>query len=174
MPNAHPALQKVIEVALASDPAAHAQDVRGRGVRIERDEIARSPPQISRSRQQIVRLEGLLALHAQRGEVQLEPTALFVVWVEIDCHQHGLARIGSGLAVDEQRVVVATMEHEPAVALQRLILAANPIYARDEVRETVGALQLPAAQLVLLRVAVLLAPWLARLVLEQLEGRTID
>ena len=94
--------------------------------------------------------------------------------IEVDDGQHGVAPIGGLLGVREQRVVVDVMEHEPLVRLQGRVLAADPVDLADQRSEGVRALQVPAADLVLLRVQVLLAAGLARDVLAQLERRAVD
>ena len=65
-------------------------------------------------------------------------------------------------------------KHEPLVRLEGRVLAADPVDLADQRSERVGPLQVPAADLVLLRVQVLLAAGLARDVLEQLERRAVD
>ena len=54
------------------------------------------------------------------------------------------------------------------------MLAAYPVHSRDQVVQAVWTIEIPVAELVLLRIEVFLAARLARLVLEQFERRTID
>jgi len=60
------------------------------------------------------------------------------------------------LRVRDDLVVLGGVEHQTRVALQRRILAANFVDQRDQLAQAVGAVAVPAADLVLLGVEVLL------------------
>ena len=66
------------------------------------------------------------------------------------------------------------MEPQAVVALESRVVLADVVDQRDQLAQAVGALQVPASELILLRIEVFLGALLARLVLTELEGRSID
>src|SRR5438093_8070286 len=91
--------QEVLEVLLPSDPAPYPEDVTGHDLRVQLDVVARPLPQEPGVRQQVVRLERLARLDAERLEVELDPAAVPVVWVGVDDRQHDVVAVRVALAV---------------------------------------------------------------------------
>ena len=87
--------------------------------------------------------------------------ALRVVRVEVDHGQHDVRIVGRALRVRQQLLVLGEVEPQAAVALQRRVLAPDPVDDARSARVTFGV-AVPVAQLVLLRVQVLLRAGLAR------------
>ena len=85
-----------------------------------------------------------------------------------------LVAVGARLAVGDELLVVDRVELEAVVRLQRRVLAADAVEARDVVAEGLGRLQVPLPDLVLLGVEVLLAPLLPGRGDQQLEGGAVD
>src|SRR5207249_10163676 len=79
--------QEVLEVVLAADAAAEAEDLARHGVRIDLDVVALSAPQEARAGDELVGLEGTVALDAQLLQGQMDPAALHVVRVDVDHRQ---------------------------------------------------------------------------------------
>src|SRR5690606_39891403 len=66
------------------------------------------------------------------------------------------------------------MKAQAPARLQRRILAPNTIDARDEAGKAMRSVEIPPAELILLRVEVLLTARLSRPVLDELECRPVD
>src|ERR1700692_4275566 len=164
-------LGEIVEVALAAHMAPNAEDVGGRVTRVEEDVVARSFPQVARAGEQIVSLEGLLCRESHRGQVDIDKSRLRVMRVDDD--EHGLIAVRMRLAVGEQRIVIDGMEFQAAVALQRRVVAADAVHARDEVAQAVRTLQVPVTQLVLLRIKIIFAAGVARRMLHELKCRAV-
>src|SRR6185312_5004121 len=138
--------------------------------RVERDVVARPAPEKSRTGQQVVYLEAALGRQAQCCEVQLQPTRLSVVGIEVDDGEHGVphGRAGvsaavslAGLAVGDEILIVDVMELQTPVALQGGVFATDAIEQCNQPTQALGPVAIPEARLVLLRVQVLLTAGLA-------------
>ncbi len=66
------------------------------------------------------------------------------------------------------------MKPQTPIALQRKIFAANLVYQRDQLLETVRPVKVPQANLIFFGFEIFLAARHPRPVLQQLEGRSID
>src|SRR5512146_111716 len=103
--------------------------------RVERDIVARPTPEKPRSGQQVVYLEAALGRQTQRREVQLQPSRLRVMGIEVDDREHrvphgsalasalGSTLLTAGLpasrlAVGDEILIVDVMELQTPVALQ--------------------------------------------------------
>ena len=95
-------------------------------------------------------------------------------WIEVHQCQHDVISIFGPLAIGDDVLVVDGMESQPLVGLERGVLAPNCVDLRNQTAEIVRSADVPALQLVLLGVEVLLAPRLGRRMLAQLEGRPVD
>src|SRR6185312_16832379 len=128
--------------------------------RVERDVVACTAPEKSRSGQQIVYLEAAaFGGQAEGSEVQLQPARLGMVGVEVDDREHGVPH-GSAcvsaafdlarLAVGDEILIVDVMELQTPVALQGCILTPDAIEQCNQRPQGVGAVAVPAARLILL------------------------
>src|SRR5437762_13232806 len=89
--------QEVLEVVLASDPAAEAEDLPRHRARVQLDEVARAVPEVARPGDELVRLEGPLAVEAQLFQGKVDHPALHVVWVDVDDGRHHAGIVGRAL-----------------------------------------------------------------------------
>src|ERR1700735_3008428 len=90
-----------------------------------------------------------------------------------DRYDSGRRFIGR-LALSDDLIVVYRKKSQGPVCLERNLLAANLIYAADQRRQAVGALDVPHANLILFRIQVFLAARPQRLILAELESRAVD
>src|SRR5258706_9427531 len=142
------------------------EDVRRQCVRIELDEIAPAAPGVMARGDQI-----LERVAVARRAIEVEPSRLLMMRVEVDCDQDQV--VAYLLRVAQHLVVVGRMEAQAPVALQRRIFLSHVVELGDQLAQAVGPVALPAPDLVLLGVEVLLAARLARRVLHQLERRAV-
>ena len=94
---------------------------------------------------------------------------LHVMRIEVDDDQHGVGAVGRRLAVGDDLGVVGRVEAQRPIGLQRRMLAADLVDARDQLLDVPGPIPVPVPELVLLRVGVLLGAG-HRLRLAQLEA----
>src|ERR1044072_5421044 len=155
---------------LAPPRAPQTQDVRRGPLRLHGDEDARPSPVIAGPGQEVVHLEALVGAEPQGLEIESQPGRLRVARIEAHRDQHHVAEVLRRLAVAEDLVVLGGMEGERRVRLQGGVLPPDAVDEGDELGEAVGPVDVPGAELVLLRVEVLLASLLERPVLIALEG----
>src|SRR5690242_11872425 len=129
---------------------ADAEDVRGHHRRIELHVIAWSRPVIARFGQLVVYLEALGRRDAERAEIEVEPSRMTMMDIHVHDDEHGRIRRRIALREAEELIVVATVEHERLVVLERWLLLADAIHDRDDLAEAVRAIDVPVLQLVLL------------------------
>src|SRR6185312_11498029 len=166
-----PASYEILEIVLAARVAADPEDVGRHDVRVERDEVPARAPAIARLAEEVVDLEGLVGVDAERVAVDVDEAGVGVAHVEVDDDEDGAVVAALGEA--EQLLVVGGMEMQPAHVLQGAVLAADAIDETDERRHRIAAPEVPRAQLVLFVVDVFLDA-LARDVLHELVGRAVD
>src|SRR6202011_1264114 len=166
--------QEVLEVVFAADAAPETEDLRLRRRRAELDIVARPVPYVTRAAQELVRLVAAVSVDAERVERQVDHSHLPVVRIDVHHREHDISEVVRALRVGEDLVVLGRVEHESVVALQRRVLASHLVDQGDELAKALRAVALPAADLVLLRVEVLLRPRLFGTVLTELESWSID
>src|SRR5919197_118833 len=138
------------------------EDVRRERMRIQLHKIAPPAPGVVAGGDEIVQLVSV----AWRA-VEIHPARLHITRVQV---HHDEDEIVPGLlGVADELVIVRRMEAQAPVALQRRVLAPHLIQPCDERPQALGPLTVPALDLVLLGVEVLLTAWLARRILHQLE-----
>src|SRR6266571_5951009 len=164
--------QEVLEVVLAANAAPEPEDL-GWGIRAELDIVARPLPHVARPTEKLVRLVALVALDAEILERQVDHADLRVMRVKVDHRQHHVGQVLCALRVGEQLVVLGGVEPKAPVALKGRILAPDLVDQGDQLAQALAAFEIPAAQLVLLRVQILLGAWLLGPVLAQLERRAV-
>src|SRR5437870_5808989 len=76
--------EEVVEIALGARRTPYAEYVRGHPLRIEQDVVARTVPHVTRVGQQVMHLERVICVDAERLEIEHDPAGLRVVRVEID------------------------------------------------------------------------------------------
>src|SRR6185295_5941897 len=148
-------------ISLCSDNTEH---VRGKGLRVEAEEIAPAVPGVAPAAEQVLDLVG--AALARR---EIHPARLREARVEVDRDQDQVFTLLLG--VREQLVVVGRMELQAPVRLQRDVLHSDRIQFPYQRNQAVRPLAIPLLDLVLLGVQVLLAARLARRLLHELVGR---
>jgi len=119
-----------------------------------------------------VHLEGLVRREPEALQVELDEARLRVLEVEVDRDQDDVAFFL--LRINQQLRIVDVVEAQAPVALQGGIRLPHTVQQRDQLAQAVGAPEVPALHLVLLRVEVLLASGLAGRVLEELVRRPVD
>ena len=123
---------------------------------------------------QVVDLEALVRVDPQCVEVELQPPLLRQARIEVHHREDDVRAVLGALAVGDELVVVDAVEAQAAVALQRGVLLPDAVHAADEVRQALRPLELPVADLILLRVEVLLAALFQWLALLEFEGGPVD
>src|SRR5262245_9269483 len=93
--------------------------------------------------------------------------------VEVHDDDEDIREIGCRLSVCDEGAVVDGEEAQPAVVATRRVFAADAVQQRDQRLEAPGGVQVPMANLVLLRVPVILRAR-ERVADAELEGRTVD
>src|SRR5258706_6981426 len=156
---------EVFELLLGALVATEPEDMRRADVWIQLDVVARPMPQVARVGEQVVDLEGLPARDPKLIEVEVDPARLRMLPIEIDDYQYRVGTLASDLAVADELVVVAAVEAQVPVEVQRGVVTPGHVDASDEIPQSVGAIEVAVLDLVLFGVEVLFASWLARLVL---------
>src|SRR5690348_14148161 len=100
--------------------------------RLELDEVSAPAPEVALVRNGVVHLVRVMGGHAQCLYVQVEPARLDIAGIEIDHGDHDVRKIGRGLAIGNELIVVGGKEGEAPVALQRRIVTARRIHAGNE------------------------------------------
>src|SRR5690606_8642790 len=125
-------------------------------------------PQVGLARQLVVGLVGPLPRQPHRAEVEVEYGLLRVVGVDVDDDHDEVALVQLAAGPHEEAVVGRAVEADVAQPAQRRVAPADGVHAGDEGGHRVGPAPVARAELVLLRVEVLLVGVAGRLVLEQL------
>src|SRR5437588_8958477 len=94
-----PPLEVVIEVLLRPNPFSNFHDMRGQALRGELKIIAGAAPQKTAVAEQIVRLKCVASVQAERGEIEIYPTRLFVKRVQIAKDNCYVGKVVGRLAV---------------------------------------------------------------------------
>src|SRR5689334_23857561 len=150
--------------ATASDGllSRNTEDMRRQRVRVELHEVVAAAPGVMAARDEIVE-----HVARTRRAVEIDVACLRVPWVEVHADEDQVVALL--LRVAKELIVVADVEAKAPVALQRGISMADRIQAGDELAQASRPVAIPALDLVLLGVEVLLAARLARFRLHQLE-----
>ena len=122
----------------------------GRRVRIDLYVVARPIPAIIGIRQQILHLEGMFQIEPQVVEVQLYPAGVGMIRTQIDDDQYDVGSNRRALAITNQLIIICRVEMQALISVKRRILSTDLIHEADEVLQTVGPLDLPLLDLVLL------------------------
>ena len=83
--------------------------------------------------------EGLVWLEAEFGEIQIDPSSLRILMVEIHDDENHILLFGIRLAVADKERLVGRMKAQAAIAVQRRMFSANFVDARDEVCRFCGS-----------------------------------
>src|SRR5690606_9082333 len=132
------------KMAVALDP----KQVRRSTVRVEFHVIVRPPPGIAMPGEQVVHDEGLVPPEPERGHVELGPTGMCVLRMEVHYPQNDVSVIQGALAVTEQHVVGATVARKALMRLQREVRATDRVERAKQRGEAVGAVDAPRLDLV--------------------------
>src|SRR5687767_2046803 len=112
--------------------------MRGQLLGVELDVVAWTTPPIAAAAQEVVHLEGFV-----RGDVELRQRELDKARLrgpEIEVHRNEY-RIGFvPFAVNQELRVVDGMEVQAPVALQRRVVVADAVQARDQLAQAVGSI----------------------------------
>ena len=109
-----------------------------------------------------------------RSYVEAVTARLDVVRVEVDDDQDDVGEVGSGLPVGDHLVVIDREEPQVAVEVERRVLAADGVDPGDEVAEGPRSVEVPVADLVLLRVEIFLGAGLPGLADALFERGSVD
>src|SRR2546421_1044163 len=165
---------EVLEIGLAPQAAADAEDMGRRNLRVELDVMMGAGPDVARVAEQIVYLVRLLGVDTGGVGREEDPAPLDRMGIDVDDGQDDVVLRLGPLTVGQQLAVVQRVEAQTPVGLQGGVLAADAVDPGDQVAQAVRLLQVPGADLVFLGVQVLLTPGLERPALAELEGRTVD
>src|SRR5215204_5678115 len=144
-----------LDVAHAPD-GANGVETRRLVVRVEEDVLVRMP-EVRFAAEEIFDLERFLWFKSPLRQRQMEPRLMSVEWIKIDDDQHPVRAIRSGLAVGGDVLVVAGVEAQIVVEVQRGMFAADGVDAGDVGDGVPWPVPIPDFVLVLLGVEVLLA-----------------
>src|ERR1700716_1597005 len=158
---------------LAADAAPEPKDLRWDRVRVDLDEVAWTVPEIAGAAQQLVSLVAPVAPDTELLQGQRDHARLSVMRIDVDHCEHDVGEVGSGLGVGDQVIVLGRVELKAAIALQSGVFTPTIVDQRDELANAFRVVAIPAANLILLRVQVLLRPRLSRSRLAELEGRPV-
>src|ERR1051326_145743 len=114
-------------VSLAPDKT---EDMRGQGGRVELDEIAPARPRIAAAAEEIVHLVALARADAERLDGEIDPGRMAMVRAEVRRDEHDV--VAARLRVDEDLVVVAGMEAQAPVRMQRRVPLPDLVQLRDQ------------------------------------------
>src|SRR5882672_1111807 len=142
-------------ISLSSDNTEH---VSRQGLGAEADVVAAAVPGVAPAAQQVLDLVG-----APFAGGEIHPPGLHEARVEVDRNEDQVLTFLLG--VREKLIVVRRMKLQAAVRLQRDVRVSNFIQFLYQGSQAVRSLAIPALDLVLLGIQVLLAARLARLVL---------
>src|SRR5690606_5611296 len=112
--------------------AVQAKDVRRLCARVEHHEIPSALPAVARVAEKVVDLVALVVREAELAGRDVDPTGLRIVWVEIDDDEHDVLEVARRLRIEEELVVVDTVEADALVAEQRGLGAADLVQAADQ------------------------------------------
>src|SRR5262245_47472998 len=87
--------------------------------RIELNEVMGAAPNIVRIREQIVQLVRLAGVQFEVLQRKVQPTRLWVLWIEVHHHQDYIAQIVGVLAETDQLRIVHRMKTQVSIRLQR-------------------------------------------------------
>src|ERR1700704_1464538 len=166
--------QEILEVMFAAEAAAEAEDLRRDGVRVDLDIVAWAVPQVTRPAQKLVRLKTAVAPDAEVLERQGDHAGLSVVGVDVDDGEDNVGKVGGGLGVGDQLLVLGWVEPEAAIAVQGRVFNPDFVDQCDQLAQAVRAVVVPLANLILLGVQVFLRTGIASACLAELERRPVD
>ena len=91
-----------------------------------------------------------MRIEPQGVEVQLNPAGVGMIRAQIDDDQDDVGSIRRALAITNQLIIICRVEVQALIPVKRRILPTDPIHEADELLQTVGPLDLPLLDLVLL------------------------
>src|SRR6185503_19907242 len=150
-------------ISLFSDNTEH---VRGKGLRVEADVVAPAAPGVAAAAEQVLHF-----VSAPLAGREVDPAGARQARVEVHDDETQVPTLF--LRIRQELLAVGRMKLQAPVGLQRDVLLPYFIQFPDQGSEAVRPVALPALDLVLLRIQVLLAARLARLVLHQLVRRAV-
>src|SRR5690349_20937520 len=95
-------------------------------------------------------LIGHIRFHTERLQIELYPSRLRVIGIEIDHRQDDIGPVLGSLAVADHLLVADWMEAQTPVAVQGAVVAADGVEARNERAQALRALDIPLPDLVFL------------------------
>ena len=125
------ALHEMIDVSLAADLAPQAEDVGGRNLGVEADEIAAAGPDVAVVGEQVVHLVGISGHPAEFLEWDVDECVLCVPHVEVHDDEDDVIPRGGHLDVVEDEVVVGLAEAEVAKFVQGAVVTTDRVQSRD-------------------------------------------
>src|SRR3954447_26902136 len=146
------------------------QDVGDAIVWIQADVVPFPTPEIALLREEIDDFNGGVRRQAPGHERQLHEAVLHVHRIEVHDDQDQVAAIRGPLAVGQQLTVVGAMKRQPPVVLQRRMRSPDGVDLADVLSQAVGPPIVPRADLVFLRIEILLAAGANWTVLRELES----
>ena len=122
--------------------------------RIELDEVPFPAPRIARAVEQVLDDITLARIDPHLPDRDLNPSLLCPLWISVDRDEDAAG--GIPLAEPDEMRIVGLVEGQRPVLLQRRMIAANVIDARNQLAQVVGLIPVARLDLVFLRVEVLL------------------
>jgi len=150
-------LEEVLQAGCDFRAAVDLEDVAGKARGIELDVVARPVPRVAFGGEQVFDFVGAIVRNVEGIEGQRDETRLSAVRIKVDDHQQEVGTVVRLLAVTDELIVVDRMELERPIVLQRGVVVANFVDARDERPQAIGAIAVPVAYLVFFRVEIFLS-----------------
>ncbi len=104
----------------------------------------------------------LIGLKSQHSEVKINPAYLRLFMMQVHRNQNHIAFLSIRLAVADQEGLIGRMEPQTLIAVQRLVRPSNFIHPCNQRLQVLRLVNIPMAQLIFLRVEILLAARLNR------------
>ena len=129
---------------------------------------------VGRLVEQVVGQDMVMAREAERRRIERQPAGAVLARPQIDHDENAIAGLRIVPRPGEEVRVVDLLHQRRPVAGQRRFGAPEFIEPGDERRQALRSVEIPARDLVLLRIEILLAARLARRHRHQFQGRAVD
>src|SRR5215468_5161180 len=155
-------LDEVREVLLAAAPALDVVDARGGYEGIEPHRLLRPASERPDAREQIVHLVRLVRIELELGERQVEHGLVRREGIQVHGNQERVARSLRSSLVEEHVWAVRLAEADVASRVERGVPATNAVEPPEVVLDVAGTVPVSHADLVLLRILILLGSGVGR------------
>jgi hypothetical protein len=118
--------------------------------RLQMNKVSRTAPLIALGGEQVVYIEGLVRLDAEFGKIEIDPSSMRVLVMQIHDDENYIFFLGVGLAVADEERLVSRMKAKATIALERGMHPTNFVDAGDEGLQALRVLNIPVTELIFL------------------------